>query len=255
MLDITKLYREAEDYFFRGISSKCLSIANSVTAYMTGAPVADLNPVYVTKSIKSIKKTLGQCKTFYDEANLSFVIAIPQTLCTTEMKNILSTLNYHQTGRSSSMALELDGFKAKKETIFCDVIVSPSDDQLNEWMIPLIAAFESTEKITTIYANTHESALRKKLNFYHFSLYKQEQPIASITLSLQHSIARIDDVGTLPEFQGKGYATHLITYALSEAKRLGAHYCFLESSDTGLSIYQKLGFETLFSNNIYSLRD
>ena len=35
-----------------------------------------------------------------------------------------------------------------------------------------------------------------------------------------------DDVGTLPELQGKGYATHLMRYVLSEAKKLGAHHSF-----------------------------
>lgn len=254
MPDIINLYRKAEDYFFRGISSKCLDLS-AATAYMTGVPIADLNLVYITKSISLFNKTLRQCKNFYDDANLAFVIVMPETFCTIETKIILNSMNYHQTAKSVSMALELDNFKAKSETRFCELIVRSSDDQLNEWMTPLIAAFESTVEFTTIYANTHESALKKKLNFYHFSLYKQERPIASITLSLQGTIARIDDVGTLPEFQGKGYATHLITYALSEAKRLGAHYCCLESSDTGFSIYQKLGFETLFSNNIYSLKD
>lgn len=57
---------------------------------------------------------------------------------------------------------------------------------------------------------------------------------------------------TLPEFQGKGYARALMTYALSEAKGLGASYAFLEASDSGLGVYQKLGFEPLFKNNIYS---
>lgn len=103
-----------------------------------------------------------------------------------------------------------------------------------------------------VYAATHESALKKNVNLRHFSLYKQEKPIASITLSMHLAIARIDDVGTLPELQGKGYATHLMRYVLSEAKKLGACHCFLESSDLGLGVYQKLGFETLFKNNIHS---
>jgi predicted GNAT family acetyltransferase len=93
----------------------------------------------------------------------------------------------------------------------------------------------------------------KDFRYRHFSLYKQEKPIASITLSMHDdNIARIDDVGTLPEFQGKGYAMHLMRYVLSEAKKLGARHCFLESSDSGLRVYQNLGFEPLFKNNIYS---
>jgi ribosomal protein S18 acetylase RimI-like enzyme len=86
----------------------------------------------------------------------------------------------------------------------------------------------------------------------HSSLYKQEQPISSITLSINNDLARIDDVGTLPEFQRKGYATHLIKDALSAAKKLNVNYCFLESSTSSFSIYKSLGFEFLFKNNIYT---
>jgi ribosomal protein S18 acetylase RimI-like enzyme len=69
--------------------------------------------------------------------------------------------------------------------------------------------------------------------------------------TLREEKARIDDVVTLPAFQGKGYATHLMRHVLSQAKKLGARYCFLESSDSGFRIYQKLGFEPLYKNNFW----
>lgn len=156
MPQIIDLYRQAEDYFFRGISLKCMNLGDAANAYMTGGA-------------------------------------------------------------------ELKG------------------------------AFESTIEICRVYAGTHENALKRNINLRHFSLYKQEQPISSITLLMcDNTIARIDDVGTLPAFQGKGYASALMRYVLLEAQKLGARHCFLESSDSGLGVYQKLGFETLFKNNIYS---
>lgn len=33
---LINLYHQAEDYFFKGISSKCLNLADEYTAYMTG---------------------------------------------------------------------------------------------------------------------------------------------------------------------------------------------------------------------------
>ena len=38
---LTNLYRKAEDYFFRGIASKCLDLDDGAHAYMTGG--AELN--------------------------------------------------------------------------------------------------------------------------------------------------------------------------------------------------------------------
>ncbi|MCE2991891.1 MAG: GNAT family N-acetyltransferase [Alphaproteobacteria bacterium] len=251
MIDLINLYRQAEDYFFRGIASKCLELGDGANAYMTGG--AELNFIYITRNTNALDKILIQGKQFFDQDNLSFDVIIPQELCTPQMADILNTMGYPQKSKSVSMVVDLDRFATDQTAGFdSETTIKPNDDQLNDWMMPLIGAFESTFEICSIYANTHTNALKKNVNFRHFSLYKQEKPIASITLSMHDdTIARIDDVGTLPEFQGKGYATHLMRYVLSEAKRLGARHCFLESSDSGLGVYQKLGFDPLFKNNIY----
>ena len=251
MSQLIDLYRQAEDYFFRGISSKCLDLDDGAHAYMTGG--AELNFIYITRNTNALDKILTQGKKFFDQDNLTFDVIIPQELYTPQMADVLNAMGYPQKSKSVSMIVELARFAMDQTARFDDeTAIKANDNQLNEWMMPLVGAFESTFEICRIYAGIHENALKRNINLRHFSLYKQEQPIASITLSMHDAIARIDDVGTLPELQGKGYATHLMRYVLSEAKKLGARHCFLESSDSGLGVYQKLGFETLFKNNIYS---
>ncbi|MCP5369572.1 MAG: GNAT family N-acetyltransferase [Rickettsiaceae bacterium] len=252
MPQLMDLYRQAEDYFFRGISSKCLDLDNDAHSYMTGG--AELNFIYITRHTNALDKILTEGKQFFDQENLSFDVIIPQELCAPQMADVLNAMGYTQKSKSVSMVVGLDRFATDQTGSFdSETTIKSNDNQLNDWMMPLIGAFESTIEICKVYAARHESALKKNINLRHFSLYKQKQPIASITLSMcDNTIARIDDVGTLPAFQGKGYATRLMRYVLSEAKRLGARYCFLESSDSGLGVYQKLGFETLFKNNIYS---
>ncbi len=250
---LVNAYRQVEDYFFRGISLKCLNLGDGVTAYMTGVPVADLNLVYIQNDNNPLDKLLINSNRFFDQDSLDFVVIIPEKCCTPEMQNILKTMDFPQTGKSVSMALKLEDLITKAATSLSDCLsIHANDNKLNEWMMPLDGAFESTFEISSQYANIHKNALKKKLKLQHFSLYIQGKPIASITLSLHDTIARIDDVGTLPEFQGKGYATRLMIHALSQAKEFGANYCFLEASDSGFSIYQKLGFQALFKNSIYS---
>jgi GNAT superfamily N-acetyltransferase len=251
MTDLINLYRQAEDYFFRGIASKCLDLDDGAHAYMTGG--AELNFIYITRNTNALDKILIQGKQFFDQDNRSFDVIIPQELCTPQMADILNTMGYPQKSKSVSMVMDLDRFATDQTASFDDeTMIKANDGQLNDWMMPLIGAFESTIEICRIYGACHESAMQKNINLRHFSVYKQKKPIASITLSIHDNIARIDDVGTLPEFQGKGYASALMRYVLSRAKRLGAHYGFLESSDSGLGVYQKLGFDPLFKNNIYS---
>ena len=252
MTDLINSYRQAEDCFFRGISSKYMDLGDGAHAYMAGG--AGLNFIYITKKTNALDKVLIQGKQFFDENNLAFDVIIPQALCTSQIADVLTMMGYPQNSQSVSMVMDLGRFTTDQIASFAnETMIKANDDKLNEWMMPLIGAFESTFDVCSIYAATHANALKRNVNLHHFSLYKQDKPIASITLSMHDdTIARLDDVGTLPEFQRKGYATYLMRYVLSEAKRLGAHYCFLESSDSGLGVYQKLGFEPLFKNNIYS---
>lgn len=249
--DLINLYCQAEDYFFRGISLKCLDLGDGAHAYMTG--VVELNFIYITRNTNALDKILTEGKQFFDQDKLSFDVIIPEKLQTPQITALLKIMGYIHKSKSVSMVVDLGRATVETSLNFeFDTVIKVNDNQLNDWMMPLVGAFESTIEMCKIYAKSHENALKKHANLRHFSLYKREKPIASITLSMYDAIARIDDVGTLPEFQGKGYATHLMRYVLSKAKKLGARHCFLESSDLGLGVYQKLGFETLFKNNIYT---
>lgn len=254
MNKLIALYRQAEDYFFRGISLKCLNLSDRAYAYMTGG--AGLNFIYITSSTNNIDRILIEGKKFFDQDSFVFDVIIPQELSTQKIVDCFKKMDYFNNNKSVSMVLDLDKILIEKNTnLDVETTIKANNGQLNDWMIPLIGAFESTSETCSIYALTHKKALQKNVNLNHFSLYKQMKPIVSVTLSIyENTIARIDDLGTLPEFQGKGYATCLMRYVLSEAKRLGAHYCFLESSDSGIFLYQKLGFEPLFKNNIYSMK-
>lgn len=246
-------FRQAEDYFFKNISSKFLEIGSEAIAYMTGVEVADLNLVYIYQKTASLEKILNQSKDFYDQDKLSFNVLIPEDYCSTEIEKLFKTLGYERKETSVAMTLQLNNLILKNQTTLNEVIeIKENNNHLDQWMVPLISAFGSTFNITEQYAKTHEQALKKNIKLHHFSLYQNNKPIASMTLSLNNKIARIDDVGTLPEFQGRGYATKLMQHALLEAKKLGASHCFLEASESGLSIYQQLGFKPLFKNHIYA---
>ena len=234
-VDYKELYRQAEDYFFKAISIKYLNLNDNAMAYMTAVPVADLNMICINNT-ENLDIVLKQGKQFYDQENLKFIVNIPEELCAIKINNVFKNLGYAQTEKFIAMVMDLKNCNVK--SVDNEIIIKATDNKLDDWMIPMIAFQSTNYEVAMKYAETHKLA--------------QEKPIASITLSLHNNIARIDDVGTLPELQGKGYATALIEYALSEAKKSGAIYCFLESSKSGFSIYKKLGFEILFTNNVFT---
>lgn len=248
---LTDLYHRAENYFFEGIAAKCLALDDGITAYMTGD--AGLNFIYIRRDANHLKDVLVRGRQFFEQHNLPFDVIITQNICLAQVIDVLNVMGFVQSDTSVSMVLDLDRFAIEK-AVSSEVttMIKANNDRLSDWISPLESAFASTHKACLSYAARHENALKNNIHLSHFSLYKQEKPVASITLSLNNGIARIDDVGTSPEHQGQGYATHLMNYVLSVAKGSGAHHCFLDASDDGLSVYTKLGFKPLFVDNIYS---
>jgi GNAT superfamily N-acetyltransferase len=81
--------------------------------------------------------------------------------------------------------------------------------------------------------------------------YLADTPVTALTLSIAAGIGMLNDVGTHPDHQRKGYASALIAHALNYAQGQGAHICYLEASSSGVTVYEKLGFEKLFRADIW----
>ncbi len=247
---IIDLFYQAEDYFFRSISKECLDFDEFATAYFTGINFECDNPVYIRNNIASSNEVLNRCEQFYEKHNSPWNVIVTEQFITNELIQSLNNMGFSLSGKSVAMFVELN--KQSKHNIKDDVVIHLVSDKLDQWMLPVGSAFETTAEVTRHYADIHKRALNNKANFHHFTLYKGELPISSLTISLQSNVARIHDVGTLPEYQNKGYATQLMKYAINKASDLGAQYCVLEASESGLTVYEKLGFMPLFKNNTYS---
>jgi ribosomal protein S18 acetylase RimI-like enzyme len=59
--------------------------------------------------------------------------------------------------------------------------------------------------------------------------------------------AQIEDVGTLEEHRGRGYASAVVLYAAEAARRAGADFVFLvaDAQDWPQHLYRRLGFESI----------
>src|SRR6185437_4704403 len=174
----------------------------------------NLNLLYIRKGSVLAESILKSAKKFYEHQRLPFITVIPKELCVKGMDNTLKNMGYIQTARSVCMFIKLSDHRQSNLESSSKCVIGVNDN-LNDWMLPLVGAFESKIEITQQYTATHKNALKKSFKFYHFSLYKNENPISSITLSICDNLARIDDVGTLPEFQRKGYATRLLNHVLA----------------------------------------
>lgn len=71
----------------------------------------------------------------------------------------------------------------------------------------------------------------------------RDEPVAASLLVLHGGLAVVWLVATLPEERGKGIGTAMTLEMLLLAKELGYDYAVLQASESGLPVYERLGFK------------
>ncbi len=68
------------------------------------------------------------------------------------------------------MAIASDQCTPNSTTSIHDIMIKANDNRLQEWMTPLVGAFESTVEICTLYKERQAAALQNPHKICHFSL-------------------------------------------------------------------------------------
>jgi GNAT superfamily N-acetyltransferase len=67
----------------------------------------------------------------------------------------------------------------------------------------------------------------------------------ALTLPTLGDAVGVFDVATPPEYQRKGYGAAVTVHAVREAGSLGARWAWLQSSEAGFPVYERIGFRTV----------
>jgi ribosomal protein S18 acetylase RimI-like enzyme len=255
-LHLLEYYEQAERFFWSNISIDVTQI-DDTEVYCSGVNSLYLNSAIQRKSLSeaNLQRTLEQLKAFYQHHNVSWVWIFREDLC---FDSLLSSPHLQMLDRSTMMYYNLNDTLPALYSV--DLSIIENNEDLRDWGFCLTQAFGNSAETPTNfsqfpdqYISAHKNGIWNTKAFHHFVGYLNNTPVTCATLSLNNSIARIDDVGTIPEHQHKGYATQMIHHILTLAKLKGVDICFLESSSIGLNVYEKLGFKTLDSNVYYQV--
>jgi ribosomal protein S18 acetylase RimI-like enzyme len=116
--------------------------------------------------------------------------------------------------------------------------------ELQRWLTPFAFGFEMPD-----FVNTTFSALMEQLGFeqdgtiHHFLGVLDGAAVACATLFLGAGVAGIYNVATAPEARRVGAGAAVTLAAMRMARDRGYHYAILQSSEMGLGVYRRLGFE------------
>ncbi|MBM4222867.1 MAG: GNAT family N-acetyltransferase [Gammaproteobacteria bacterium] len=243
-------YNKTLNCFLTSISKQYCVIDDDIRAYYTGVPEAYLNFLSIQKNPVALKEVLNRGIDFFIKLNQSFIIDIEETLCAAYTDSIFKELGFIQGESSVSMHLALKNFNVHS-TLPDNISIKCTNNHLIDWIMPGAGAFELSSEMAMAYLNVHKNALENNALFHHYTLYFDHQAVSSLTLSVCDGLARIDDVGTLPDFQKRGLGSLLMKYALTKAIEFNCTECFLCASIVGTHLYEKFGFEVISENRCY----
>jgi len=78
--------------------------------------------------------------------------------------------------------------------------------------------------------------------------------VASCLLFFHEDTAGLYLIGTLPDFQGKGYGTAITAFGLNQSKKAGARYALLQATPAGEPVYARLGFRKEAEHAVFRLK-
>jgi ribosomal protein S18 acetylase RimI-like enzyme len=101
------------------------------------------------------------------------------------------------------------------------------------------------EVMEQLFAGKHR--IRDRLRVRHFAVEVDGAPVSYTDLYQGETEAQIEDVGTLHEHRGRGYATAVVLNAIAEARRDGVEFVCLvaDYEDWPKELYKQLGFDEL----------
>jgi len=101
------------------------------------------------------------------------------------------------------------------------------------------------EIMAQLFAAKHLIGERVRVRF--FAAKVEGEVVSYSDLYQTRADAQVEDVGTLPEHRGRGYATAVVLAAIAAARADGAEFVFLvaDLDDWPKELYRKLGFDEL----------
>ncbi|MEQ1975742.1 GNAT family N-acetyltransferase [Xenorhabdus sp. SGI240] len=239
-------HHQIEDYFFSSISQMSQHISESVRAYVTGVETNSLNFLLV---IDVNEQTAGDLqrgiRLLEEKTYVPFAIVAVEP--DSQILAVIQQTGFVLDADSITTAMQLDLVDWQMHNVsVMEYDVRCVDLCLDDWAIPIESAFETDDAISEQYQKCHQAALDAGKNLQHYTLYIDELPVCSLTLSRLNNFVRLDDISTVMGKQRRGYAFALINHVLNKAKQDSATACYLDASRDGNGLYRRIGFKPLF---------
>lgn len=193
---------------------------------------------------------MNRVQAYFHMRKLPYSVWIAAAEALPSIKELLEKKGMHLLGECPGMVLDINKFVVPKDVPELDIVSVESSEVHKKWVAMIARAFEFSADATMSYEKLTASAGFHG-PFYHLSGLRDGKVICTGSLLCTAKGAYIFNISTAAEERHKGYASAL-SYALIQlAKDKGMTRIGLASSSEAVQLYSQLGFEKVFSYNVY----
>lgn len=122
----------------------------------------------------------------------------------------------------------------------------------DEWADAFSTGYELPRAVGTVFApNATGASPTADAPTQFFAIRKAGRMVCTSLAALNHGVAGIYAVATIPDERGRGLAAHVTAEALRQVRPLGYRVGVLQSTSAGHSVYLKLGFTDVSEVPLY----
>ena len=145
------------------------------------------------------------------------------------------------------MVCPLDSLPAMPVIDGLEITLVETAAQLDAWRHATGAGFGGGYHHSGRWAEPYrKNGLGSDSNVLHYLGTVHGNPVTSGTMVLAGGIAGLYDVSTSPAYRKRGLGFAITLAHMAEAQRRGHTHAYLRASREGMSVYERLGFKTLF---------
>jgi ribosomal protein S18 acetylase RimI-like enzyme len=201
----------------------------------------DSNLLYVDQTVSSVAELVAEADRLFHEAELAH-----------------RTLLFTDAAQGERVAGELPGWESEEHVVMAQlrepeapVDTSGVEEVGHEGIRParrrMIGTYEWGSPEVAEQLLDYKPLLARWVTVRGFAVLAGGEVVSYADLYVDGDEAQVEDVATLPEHRGRGYAKAVVTRAADEGRAAGADFVFLvaDAHDWPKGLYRRLGFDVV----------
>ncbi len=115
-------------------------------------------------------------------------------------------------------------------------------EDVREWAQTFAQGFELPYRVAEVFSPAGDVGASENASVQYFAITNKRRMVSTSMLYLNHGLAGVYCVSTIPEERGKGLAAHVTAEPLRRVNATGLRVGALQSTTAGYKVYRRLGF-------------